>query len=63
MMTRMAYVLGKILEVVALLTLGVALFVYGFGEENMTAELGWLLLGSLVFVAGYVLERRSSRGG
>ncbi len=60
--THMLYVVGKILEIVALLTLGTALIVYGFGEENMVAELGWLLLGSMVFLAGYVLERRSERG-
>jgi hypothetical protein len=58
----MAYVLGKILEVAAMLTVGVALFVYGFGEDNMNAELAWLLLGSLMFLAGYVLERRSAGG-
>jgi hypothetical protein len=58
----MAYVVGKILEVAAMFTLGVALIVYGFGEENMNAELSWLLFGSLVFLAGYVLERRSEKG-
>ena len=58
----MAYILGKILEVAAMLTLGAALIVYGFGEDNMNAELSWLLFGSLVFLAGYVLERRASRG-
>jgi len=45
-----------------MLTLGAALIVYGFGEENMNAELGWLVLGSLLFLLGYVLERRSLRG-
>jgi len=58
----MAYAVGKILEVAAMLTLGVALFVYGLGEDNMNTELAWLLLGSLLFLAGYVLERRSARG-
>lgn len=61
-MARVTYVLGKILEVAAMLTLGVALFVYGFGEENMNAELGWLALCSLVFLAGYMLERSSGKG-
>jgi len=61
--TGMAYLVGKILEVAAMLTLGVALFVYGFGEDNMNTELAWLLLGSLMFLAGYVLEHRSARGG
>ena len=60
--TRVTYIVGKILEIVAMLTLGAALIVYGFGEENMNAELGWLALGSLVFLLGYVLERRSERG-
>ncbi len=59
-MTRVAYLVGKILEVAAMLTVGVALFVYGFGEDNMDSELAWLLLGGLVFIAGYVLERRSA---
>jgi len=56
------YVVGKILEIAAMLTLGVALLVYGFGEDNMNSELAWLLLGSLMFLAGYVLERCSARG-
>jgi ABC-type Na+ efflux pump permease subunit len=60
--TRVTYVFGKILEVVAMLTLGAALVVYGFGENDMNAELVWLALGGLVFLAGYVLERRSARG-
>ena len=54
----MTYIFGKILEVIGMLTLGVALFVYGFGEADMTAELSALLIGSLIFLAGYVLERR-----
>ncbi len=45
-----------------MLTLGAALIVYGIGEGNMNAELGWLLLGSLVFLVGRALERRSERG-
>lgn len=52
--------LGKVLEVAGMLTLGVALFVYGLGEQDMNAELGWLLAGSLIFLAGYVLERRAA---
>jgi hypothetical protein len=59
----MRYVLGKILEVAGMLTLGVALFVYGLGEENMNAELGWLLIGSAIFLAGYLLERRAEGRG
>ena len=59
----MAFFLGKSLEVAGMLTLGVALFVYGFGEGNMNAELGWLLIGSAVFLAGYVLERRAEGRG
>jgi drug/metabolite transporter (DMT)-like permease len=45
-----------------MLTLGVALVVYGFGEQNMNAELGWLLAGSVLFLIGYVLERRAGKG-
>jgi len=56
------YVSGKVLEVIAMLTLGVALLVYGFGEGDMNAELGWLAAGAVVFLLGYVLERRSERG-
>ncbi len=59
----MSFVLGKILEVAGMLTLGVALFVYGFGEQNMNAELGWLLVGSVLFLAGYALERRGEGRG
>jgi len=55
----MRTLLGKGLQVTGMLTLGVALFVYGFGEQNMNAELGWLLVGSVVFLAGSVLLRRS----
>ncbi len=54
----MVFALGKVLEVAGMLTLGVALFVYGFGEEDMNAELAWLLAGSALFLVGYVLERR-----
>jgi len=59
----MAFFLGKSLEVAGMLTLGVALFMYGFGEGNMNAELGWLLIGSAIFLAGYVLERRAEGRG
>ena len=58
----MAPLIGKILQLAAMLTLGVALFVYGFGEADMNAELSWLLIGTLVFLAGRVLERRSPGG-
>jgi len=58
-----AFVLGKILEVAGMLTLGVALFVYGFGEQDMDAELGWLLIGAVFFLVGYTLERRGAGGG
>jgi len=57
-----AYWVGKILEVVAMLTLGAALIVYGFGEKDMNAELGWLLFGSVVFIVGRTLESRSKKG-
>ena len=59
----MTYIVGKTLEVAGMLTLGVALFVYGFGESDMTAELGWLLVGSVVFLIGYLLERRHGGAG
>ena len=55
--------LGKVLELAGMLTLGIALFVYGLGEQDMSAELGWLLVGSLLFLVGYLLERRPSRDG
>lgn len=61
-MAPVAYWAGKILEIVAMLTLGAALIVYGFGEEDMNAELGWLLLGSVVFIVGWTLESRSKKG-
>ena len=61
-MAFVLYVSGKVLEVIAMLTLGVALLVYGFGEGDMNAELGWLTAGAVVFLLGYVLERRSERG-
>lgn len=59
----MTRALGKVLELAGMLTLGVALFVYGLGEQDMNAELTWLLAGSLVFLAGYLLERRRPGGG
>ena len=59
----MWFILGKALQVAGMLTLGVALIVYGFGEQNMNAELGWLVAGSLVFLVGYVLQRRAGRQG
>ena len=54
---------GRVLEVAGMLTLGVALFVYGFGEDDMNAELAWLLVGSVTFVLGYLLERRNEGRG
>ncbi|MCZ6696885.1 MAG: hypothetical protein O7A63_10145 [Acidobacteria bacterium] len=51
--------MGKILEVVGMLTLGIALIVYGFLENNMNAELGFLLAGSVIFCIGRLLERRA----
>lgn len=56
---RRMFVLGKVLEVAGMLTVGVALFVYGLAEENMNAELGWLMCGAVIFLAGYALERRA----
>lgn len=55
------YAAGKVLEVIGMLTLGIALLIYGFVEQNMSAELGWLLVGSLIFLLGYALERRSEK--
>lgn len=55
------YILGKALEAAGMLTLGIALFVYGLGEANMNAELAWLLAGSVLFMIGYALERRAGR--
>ncbi len=54
----MGFIIGKALQVTGMLTLGVALLVYGFGEQNMNAELTWLLVGSTVFIIGYGLQRR-----
>ena len=45
-----------------MLTLGMALFVYGLGEQDMSAELGWLVVGTLIFLVGLALERRPSGG-
>lgn len=58
----MGFVVGKVLQVIGMLTLGVALFVYGFGENDMNAELGWLLVGSALFLVGTVLARRDAGG-
>jgi hypothetical protein len=52
---------GRVLEVAGMLTLGVALFVYGLGEKDMDAELLCLLAGGVVFILGYALERRAGR--
>ncbi len=57
----MVFILGKVLQVAGMLTLGVALIVYGFGEGDMNSELGWLLIGSIVFLVGYLLEHRMGR--
>ncbi len=54
----MGFIIGKALQVAGMLTLGVALIMYGFGEQNMNAELTWLLVGSIVFIIGYGLQRR-----
>ena len=55
----MLHVLGKTLEAAGMLTVGVAFFVYGIGEADMSAELGWLMAGSVVFLAGYLLVQRA----
>lgn len=55
----MGFLIGKMLQVAGMLTLGVALVVYGLGEEDMNAELAWLLVGSVVFIIGYGLQRRA----
>ncbi len=55
----MLHMTAKILQVVGMLTLGIALIVYGFLEENMNAELGALLAGSVIFYMGRLLERRA----
>ncbi len=55
----MLHMTAKILQVVGMLTLGIALIVYGFLEENMNAELGALLAGSVIFLVGRLLERRT----
>jgi hypothetical protein len=55
----MLYVMGKLLEVAGMLTLGVALVVYGFLEADMNAELGWLLVGAVIFYVGRLLERHA----
>lgn len=55
--------LAKILELIGMLTLGVALFVYGFGEKDMNAELTCLVAGGVAFAVGYALERRGTRSG
>ena len=57
----MAFFLGRTLQVIGMLTLGVALFVYGFGEEDMNAELAALMLGGLIFIAGRLIERQGGR--
>ncbi|MFQ5878226.1 MAG: hypothetical protein ACE5JH_11170 [Acidobacteriota bacterium] len=55
----MLYALGKTLEVVGMLTLGVALFIYGLGDRDMSAELLWLAVGAVIFYVGRVLEVRA----
>ncbi len=58
-LTGMLYAAGKILEVAGMLTLGIALIVYGFLEQNMNAELGFLVGGTVLFCVGRLLERRA----
>lgn len=58
----MGFLIGKTLQVAGMLMLGVALVVYRFGEQNMNAELAWLLVGSVVFIIGYGLDRARWRG-
>ena len=55
----MMQVAGKLLELIGMLTLGVALIVYGFLEGDMNAELGWLIGGTVIFYIGRRLERRA----
>jgi hypothetical protein len=54
---RMAHYLGKFLEINGLLVLGVGLIGGIFGGD-LAGEMKLLGLGAVVFVAGYVLERK-----
>lgn len=58
----MAYYLGKFLELNGMVLLGLGLF-RGLVSDDVKGEIAMLGIGAAVFLLGYLLEKRFSRGG
>lgn len=58
----MSYYLGKFLELNGILLLGFGLF-WGLLRDDVRGEIGMLGAGVVIFLVGYLLERRVSRRG
>ena len=56
----MAFYLGRAVQIVAMVGMGVALY-RGFVHEDMTGELWALAIGVALFLAGRGIERRFAR--
>ena len=56
----MIFVLSKVVQFIGMATVAVGLFV-GLSQENsMMQELRLLLSGSVIFLAGWMLQKRSA---
>ena len=51
------FYLGKFLQLGGLGTVTVALLI-GIGEDNVTSELRHLLVGGVIFLAGYMIQKK-----
>ena len=58
----LAYYLGKFLELngIVILTFGL---IFGMYRDDLKMEMKMLALGAVVFLVGYLVERKGNRGG
>lgn len=54
----MLFLIGKIVMLIGMATVGFGLYLGLTLEEGMTQELRMLLAGSLIFFAGWMLQKR-----
>lgn len=56
----MAYYIGRAIQVIGMIGLGVA-FYRGYAQDDMTGELTGLAIGAALFLVGRAIERRFAR--
>ena len=57
----MLFLVAKVVQLVGMATVGYGLFVGLTSERGMTEELRLLLAGSLIFMGGWFMQRRSQQ--